>query len=140
MRRSDAASKRLRRGGCPGRRSSRPDGSPDGSCGTAVAASIDAPRATSGVNTARGERPVKRRDRRFEKPDRLPRAGDVGDDGGKLGLGLAQIVFADDAAVETVLLQLDGVGARLARVLEHDQERIGGAQPEIRARDVGGDA
>ena len=41
-----------------GRRSSKPDGSPDGSCGTAVAASIDAPRAISGVNTARGERPV----------------------------------------------------------------------------------
>ena len=41
-----------------GRRSMRPDGSPAGSCGTSVTSSIDAPRATSGVNTARGERPV----------------------------------------------------------------------------------
>ncbi len=41
-----------------GRRSISPDGSPAGSCGTAAAASIDAPRATSGANTARGVRPV----------------------------------------------------------------------------------
>ena len=41
--------------------------------------------------------------------------------------------------VLAILLQLNGVGARLARVLQHDQERIGGAQLEVRARDIRGD-
>lgn len=41
-----------------GRRSSNPDGRPEGSAGTSVTSSIFCPRATSGVNTARGERPV----------------------------------------------------------------------------------
>jgi hypothetical protein len=113
------------------------EGSPDGSCGTAVAASMVAPRAISGVNTARGERPVKVAIGRLEEPDRLSRPGDVGDDGGKLGFGLAQVVFADDAAVESILLQLNSVGTRLARVLEHDQKRVGRSQPEVRARDLG---
>ena len=105
-----------------GRRSSKPDGNPDGSCGTAVAASIDAPRAISGVNTARGERPVSVASADSSRPIACAHARDVGDDGGKLGLGLAQVVFADDAAVETVALQRDGVGRGLLRLLEHRRQ------------------
>ena len=80
-----------------------------------------------------------RGERRLEDTDRLPHARDVGDDGGELGLGLAQIVFADDAALEAVALQRHGVGPRLARVFEHRGERVGGPQPEVRIGDVGGD-
>ena len=57
MRRSDAASWASKRA-TSGRRSSNPDGSPGGSDGTLVTASIVCPRAISGMNTARGERPV----------------------------------------------------------------------------------
>ena len=83
----------------------RPDGNPAGNCGTSVTSSIDAPRATSGVNTARGERPVSVATADFELADRLLRARDVGDDRRALGFRDAQVVLADDAALEAVALQ-----------------------------------
>ena len=81
-----------------------------------------------------------RRERASSEPDCLARARDVGDDRGELGLRLAQVVFADDAAVEPVALQADRCPVRVLRVSSNiDQERVGGAQAEVRVRDVGRD-
>ena len=124
-----------------GRRSMRPDGSPAGSCGTSVTSSIDAPRATSGVNTSRGERPVSVAIARL-RAGRSP--------------ALARAMSATTAERSASAVRKsyspmmppskrsrcrrDRVRAQLQRVLQDTtSSRIGGAQPEVRARDVAGD-
>ena len=124
-----------------GRRSIRPEGRPAGSSGTSVTSSIVAPRATSGVNTARGDRPGQRGDGGLELPDRacvvraMSRRPPIAPPPRCAGR-----VLADETALEAVALQFHGIGAQLEASLRGPTRlRVGRAQAEVRVGDVAGD-
>ena len=139
MRRSEAASSRLGAAnvGTPleqPRRQSRRQLRNRGRC-------LDRSRRarSPGVKTSRGERPVSVASAPSVSPIAWRARAMSATTAASSASRLAQVVLADDSRVEPVALQRDGVDPRLARVLEHDEERIGGAQAEVRVGDVGGD-